>query len=118
MGCGPGFCTRELGYLVGDTGSVIGVDQSEGFIYEVNQLKDRYNLPIKGICTTFDELDLPDNSLDGVFCRWALAWIPNPEDIISKIYRWLKPGGRFVAHEYFHWMTHSTMPEYPLQGFI
>jgi len=55
---------------------------------------------------------LEPNTLDGVYCRWALAWNKNPQAIIEKITRWLKPEGKFIAQEYFHWMTHSTVPEY------
>lgn len=28
LGCGRGFCTRDLAYIVGEEGKVIGVDKS------------------------------------------------------------------------------------------
>ena len=63
-------------------------------------------LNIDGHAVDFNQMQLEDNSLDGAYCRWAMAWISNPEEIIQKVYKALKPGGRFVFHEYFHWMTH------------
>lgn len=37
LGCGPGYCTRELAYIVGTTGKVIGVDLSKSNIDHVKQ---------------------------------------------------------------------------------
>ncbi len=112
LGSGPGFCSRELAYIVGSEGTVVAVDQSQNYIKEVNHLSEKYQLPLRGVCSTFEDLELEPNTLDGVYCRWALAWNKNPQAIIEKITRWLKPGSKFIAHEYFHWMTHSTVPEY------
>ena len=58
-------------------------------------------------------MQLSINSLDGAYCRWALAWIPNPEEIIKKVVQALKPGGRFVVQEYFDWSTLQTHPSFP-----
>lgn len=113
LGCGPGFCTKELGYVVGSTGKVIGIDQSEGYIQYLNTIKKQYNLPIEAICSDFNTMDLEDESLDGVYCRWAMAWIPNVEDIIKKVYKALKPNGRVVFHEYYDWSLLQTSPEFP-----
>jgi ubiquinone/menaquinone biosynthesis C-methylase UbiE len=112
LGSGPGFCTKELALIVGKSGEVIAIDKSGIYIDFINNLKNLYGLNITAIEAEFDHMDLQDNSLDGVYCRWALAWIPNPEQVIGQIYKALKPGGRFVIHEYFNWMTHQTTPAY------
>jgi len=113
LGCGPGFCTKELGYVVGPTGKVIGVDQSAGYINFLNDIKKQYNLPIDARCEDFNSMKLEDNSLDGVYCRWAMAWIPNVEEILKKVYKALKPGGKVVFHEYYDWSLLQTSPEFP-----
>ncbi|NND24758.1 MAG: methyltransferase domain-containing protein [Flavobacteriaceae bacterium] len=110
LGCGPGFCTKELAFVVGNEGKVIGVDRSEHFIHFLNKTKDLYNLNIEAIHSDFNKLSLSDNSLDGMYCRWALAWIPNPKEILEKVKRALKPGARMVVHEYYDWSTHQTEP--------
>ena len=113
LGCGPGYCTKELAYIVGEKGKAIGVDRSDAFIKHLQQIKQSTQLSIEPYLTEFDTLLLDPNSLDGVYCRWALAWIPNPKEILSKIKDAMKPRGKIVAHEYFNFSTHQTKPERP-----
>jgi len=113
LGCGPGFCTKELAYLVGQTGKVIGVDKSENYIEHLRSITDLYHLPIEGMAADFNEMNLEDSSVDGMYCRWALAWLPKPEEVLKKVYRALKPGGKMVIHEYYDWSTHQTEPQLP-----
>jgi ubiquinone/menaquinone biosynthesis C-methylase UbiE len=113
LGCGPGFATKELAYIAGETGKVIGIDLSERYIHFLQELAKLHSLNIDARCTNFNDMKLDDNSLDGMFCRWALAWIPNPEEILDKVYQALKPGGKMVIHEYFDWSTHQTYPHKP-----
>ena len=61
------------------------------------------SLNIETQCTDFDNMKLQDDSLDGVYSRWAFAWVSNPKDIIAKLYTALKKGGVVVTHEYFDW---------------
>ncbi len=113
LGCGPGFCSKELAYIVGETGKVLGVDLDEGYIQHLTQVADLYHLNIDGICSDFDDLQLQKDSLDGMYCRWAMAWIPNPKEILKKVFDALKPGGKVVFHEYYDWSTHQTEPQLP-----
>lgn len=113
LGCGPGFCTQELGYLVGKYGKVIGVDKSDYFIKYLDEIAQFHELNIETQSCDFDEMQLAPNSLDGVYCRWALAWIPNPEEIINKVITAMKQGGRFVVQEYYDWSTFQTHPSFP-----
>lgn len=114
LGCGPGFCTKELGYVVGPKGKVIGVDKSEAFIGFLNIIKQQYNLSIDAQYADFNDMILEDNSLDGVYCRWAMAWIPNVEEVLKRVYKALKPGAKVVFHEYYDWSLLQTSPEYPM----
>ncbi len=113
LGSGPGFCTRELAYIVGQQGKVIGVDISESYIEQLKKIKNLYRLPIEPVLSDFNDLSLPHNSLDGMYCRWAIAWLPNPKDILQKVYDALKPGGKMVIHEYYDWSTHQIEPKKP-----
>lgn len=110
LGCGPGFCTKELAFLTGETGKVIGVDISQLYIDHLNKVKKLQHLNIEAICSNFNDMQLAPNSIDGMYCRWALAWIPNPKEILSKVYDALKPGAKMVIHEYYDWSTHQTEP--------
>ena len=111
LGCGPGSCSLELADIVGSQGKVIALDRSEVFIAYLNSLAIESNLPIKSIHSDFDEMLLEEGSLDGMYCRWALAWIPNPKDIIAKIVKAMSPGGKMVFHEYINWSAHQVYPK-------
>jgi ubiquinone/menaquinone biosynthesis C-methylase UbiE len=113
LGSGPGFCTQELAYIVGAKGKVIAVDLSETFIEHLHKITAIHQLPIQGIVSNFNDMKLAPNSLDGMYCRWALAWLPNPKEILQKVYEALKPGGKMVIHEYYDWTTHQTEPYKP-----
>ena len=113
LGSGPGFCTKDLAYLVGDYGQVIGIDKSKAYIDFLQATSDLHDLNIKAICADFDDMVLENESLDGAYCRWALAWIPNPEEIIEKVSNALVPGGAFVVQEYYDWSTLQTEPSQP-----
>lgn len=111
LGCGPGFCTQELAFLAGATGKVIGIDRAQNYIEHLQQTAQHQNLNIEAIHADFDAMSLTPHSLDGVYCRWALAWVPNPKQILAKVYEALKPGGTMVIQEYYDWSTHQTEPK-------
>ncbi len=111
LGSGPGFCSKELAYIAGDSGKVIAVDKSPAYIQHVKELAELHQLNIEGICADFSKMELTPNSLDGMYCRWAMAWVPNPEEILRKVLDALKPGGKMVLHEYYDWSTHQTEPK-------
>tara|TARA_Y100000590_G_scaffold440536_2_gene566043 strand:- start:2695 stop:3504 length:810 start_codon:yes stop_codon:yes gene_type:complete len=113
LGCGPGYCTEELARIVGKKGRVIGVDKSNSFISHLNQIRESSKLSIKPYLVDFNSLILDNNSLDGVYCRWALAWTSNPKEILSNVKNALKPGGRIVIQEYYQVSTLKTNPERP-----
>ena len=113
LGSGPGFCSQELAYIVGDTGKVISVDLSKAYIEHLQKITELHQLPIEGILSDFNNMELAPNSLDGMYCRWALAWLPNPKEILQKVYQALKPGAKMVIHEYYDWSTHQTEPYKP-----
>lgn len=113
LGSGPGFCTKELSYIAGQEGKVIGVDISESYIEHLKQITRLYHLNIEPVLSDFNTMELADSSLDGMYCRWALAWLPNPLEILQKVFHALKPGGKMVIHEYYDWSTHQIEPHKP-----
>ena len=113
LGSGPGFCTREMAKIVGRDGRIIAVDKSKIYLDYLNEINKTQQLNIETKHTDFDNLDLSDATLDGMYCRWALAWIPNPDEIMTKVHSAMKVGGKVVIHEYYHWMTHQINPSGP-----
>jgi ubiquinone/menaquinone biosynthesis C-methylase UbiE len=95
---GPGIVARIAGRAVGATGRVLGVDIAEQSL-EVARRK----AAAEGLGqVTFEPQDaenlaLPDNSFDKVFCSMGLMHFPSPEKALAEMYRVLKPGGKLVA---------------------
>ncbi|MFT5138427.1 MAG: ubiquinone/menaquinone biosynthesis C-methylase UbiE [Lysobacterales bacterium] len=113
LGCGPGFCTQDMAYIVGERGSIVAVDQSPAFIQFALAVNQTHALNIDYREASFDDMTLEDESLDGAFCRWALAWVPNPEEVVAKVASALRPNASFVVHEYYDWSTFQTEPHFP-----
>jgi ubiquinone/menaquinone biosynthesis C-methylase UbiE len=113
LGSGPGFCAQELAYLTGSSGKIIAIDKSPSYIDHIQKLAKLHELNIEAICTDFDSMQLIPNSLDGMYCRWALAWVPKPKEVLAKVIDALKPGGKIVIHEYYDWSSHQTEPPLP-----
>ena len=113
LGSGPGYCSVELSKIVGNTGKIICLDKSKHFIKYLNQVKKLNHLPLKPVLSNFDDFDFGFNTLHGMYCRWALAWIPNPIEILEKISKALISQGKMVIQEYYDWSTHQTKPEMP-----
>ncbi len=111
LGSGPGFCSKELAYITGAKGKVIAVDQSKHYIDFLNQIAQTHQLNIETMLSNFDDMKLTPNSLDGMYCRWALAWLSDPKKTLSKVFDALKPNGKMVIHEYYNWSTHQTEPQ-------
>ena len=113
LGSGPGYCSRDLAYMTGKAGKVLAVDKSKTYLDFLDQIAKLHQLKIETHCTDFDSLELGDIQLDGVYSRWALAWIRNPAEIVEKVVSNMVSGGAFVAHEYFHWGTFLMEPHFP-----
>jgi SAM-dependent methyltransferase len=45
--------------------------------------------------TGAEQLELPDASVDEVFCSLVLCTVDRPEDVLAEVRRVLRPGGRF-----------------------
>lgn len=110
LGSGPGFCAMELAYMVGEEGKIIAVDKSDAFIEYLNFRAKTDELNIETMCCDFRDLKLPDNSLDGIFSRWALAWIDEVDDVVEDLSKALRPGGAMVFQEYYDWRTLQCHP--------
>ena len=89
---GTGDFLPELRKLVGDRGTVLGVDFSPEMLKraaakydESLSLGDACQLPVQGGC------------IDGVTVGWGLRNVPDVDRALTEIFRVLKSGGRFVS---------------------
>ncbi|NTW70078.1 MAG: methyltransferase domain-containing protein [Chlorobiaceae bacterium] len=89
VGCGTGNLTMELSKRT--TGSVSGIDPSEGMIREASKM---YSDPR----ITFMVMDNREmtfhEEFDNIFCNSAFQWFRTPEHFLEKAYAALRPNGR------------------------
>lgn len=97
VGCGFGDTAIKLARIVGDEGSVVGIDCCDAFLDYARQ--DAKTQGIENI--RFErgdaEIALPKNEYDFVFARFGTMFFSNPVAAMRNMRLALKPGGR-MAH--------------------
>lgn len=104
LGCGPGYTTLDLARAVGTQGWVIAVDRDGE--RSLPLLKDRAEAAgfsnVETRVADLEVFDLPEDSVDGVYGRWVLMYLPEEaaEALIGRVVRWLRPGGVCALAEF------------------
>lgn len=101
-GCGPGFVTMELKDLVGESGRVISVDRTPDYLdYLREQIaaQDVRNVEVKQ--AFLEELPLESDSVDHIFIRWVLLFVPDLNPVLSEFQRVLRSGGSLMVCDYY-----------------
>lgn len=94
-GCGPGWVTIELARRVGPSGRAFGCDLNEAFLrlaggHGVDEgVADR----ISWLHVVDDRVPLDDSSVDRVFCKNVLEYVPSIDATLREFRRVLRPGG-------------------------
>ena len=100
VGCGTGTIAKGIAEIVGETGFVVGIDNTEAFIQSG---KESYG--------HISQLELihadlfqyqPTEKFDLIVSSRTLQWLSNPKDAIKKIKTLLKPGGQLSVLDYNH----------------
>ena len=104
IGCGPGYTTLDLARVVGPKGRVIGVDLDGERSLPMLKAKAA-TAGLSNIETRTCELetfDLPEESVDGVYGRWVLMYLPETtvKALIDRMAKWLRPGGACALSEF------------------
>ncbi|MBK9136226.1 MAG: class I SAM-dependent methyltransferase [Betaproteobacteria bacterium] len=94
VGCGTGLVTREALAIVGENGSVLGVDPSPGMMNEAH-LAGRAAM-VEGRA---EAIPRPDASFDFVTMGYALRHVDDVAAAFSEFRRVLRPGGRVLVLE-------------------
>lgn len=112
LGCGPGFTTLDLARLVGPTGEVIGRDLDARSLQHLEQLAAQES----HVRMRSDHADAAapieaDGGFDGIFSRWLLCWLPNPEAVLQRCAEVLLPGGKLALFDYLHYGGLELLPK-------
>jgi SAM-dependent methyltransferase len=115
VGCGPGDVSLIAAELVGETGSVLGIDQSE----EPLQMARSRAQAAALTQVSFQVGDIRhvtlDQEFDAIVGRCILAHLPEPSVVLRQLTEHLKPGGIVVFQEYdLSTRTNACYPPSPL----
>jgi trans-aconitate methyltransferase len=97
LGCGDGVLTKKLADLGCE---VVAVDSS------VPQVEAARKLGLNAFAISAEELQY-NEEFDAVFSNAVLHWIKRADVMLARVYRSLKPGGRFVAECGGHGCVHK-----------
>ncbi len=100
VGCGTGSISTDIAIIVGNSGKVIGIDNTEKFIESGKvTYKSIKNLELIH-CDIFDFV--PRQKFDLIVSARTLQWLSNPKDALLKMKSLLKPNGQISILDYNH----------------
>jgi len=100
VGCGAGDVSFLAAAIVGEAGSVVGIDRSADAIAIAGK-----RAAAAGLANVrFDRLDVadlpPEPAFDAVVGRLVLMYFPDPAAVLRPLARVVKPGGLVTFHEF------------------
>lgn len=111
IGAGPGFASVDLARLVGPTGEVYAIERSRRFLNVLAEAaRNAQHDWIKPMEADLMAGPLPVRQLDAAWCRWVACFVPDVRRLVRSVADALRPGGRFVLHEYHAYSTFGLLP--------
>jgi SAM-dependent methyltransferase len=95
-GCGVGLVTRWLAETTGRTGSVVGVDLSNGHIENAEQLNGTRDLPLRFMQGDITQTIFGAGAFDLVWTYNTINHLDEPVDAIQTLARTVVAGGKVV----------------------
>ena len=95
VGTGTGLVALAAARVIGEEGSVIGLDFSARMLESAHQQLAKTNLTnVSFVQGTAENLEFPDQHFDAVLCASALFFVPDMSRAVQEFYRVSKPGAR------------------------
>lgn len=100
VGCGTGSISKDMANLVGDSGKVFGIDNTEKFIQSG---KKSYGNTQNLYLINADLFDFETNEkFDLITSARTLQWLSNPKEALLKMKSLLRSNGRISILDYNH----------------
>lgn len=99
VGCGTGDDVLALAKIVGNTGRVVGIDNSESLIAEAKKRAEGLSLPIEFYVGDAHNLDFDDNAFDGCRADRVFQHLPDRKQSLAEMTRVARPGARIAVNE-------------------
>jgi SAM-dependent methyltransferase len=98
LAAGTGIVGFSAAGLVGERGRILVSDFSDAMVESAARHAEELGLE-NVECRVLDaeQLELSDDSIDGVVCRWGLMLIADPAAALQETRRVLRPGGRTAS---------------------
>ena len=116
LGCGPGFMLESLRRRAGEGGRVEAYDGAGHWLSLIDSRSAE--LGWENVSTAEADLrvlELEEGAYDLIFSRWVFSFLPDPEAIIARLSKALKPGGVIAIEDY----NHHGVSSYPhSDGFV
>lgn len=98
LGCGTGNPSILVSRVVGESGSVVGLDLSENMLTVARRKAGELGLSnVKFMVEDASTLPFENDSFDAVISRFCLMFLPDIPQAVNEIARVLKPGGYVAA---------------------
>ncbi len=100
LGCGIGLMSQCFALAVGDNGYVLATDISEDQLQLARSLLPKEsisNLEFRQLSAF--EIDTLNQQFDVICARFLLVHLQNPQQLIQKIKKILKPGGKLIIED-------------------
>lgn len=99
VGCGLGDDVRALARLVGASGSVIGLDNSERLLDVARRQSEGVEYPGAFVHADMHHMPFADATFDGCRAERVLIHTDQPTQAVDEMRRVVRPGGRIVVTE-------------------
>jgi arsenite methyltransferase len=100
LGSGAGNDCFVARSIVGESGSVTGLDFTDEMLEKANENNQKMGFQnVKFVKGDIEDIPLPDNTFDVVISNCVLNLVPNKTKAFSEIRRVLKPGGHFCISD-------------------
>lgn len=111
LGCGAGRDCYAIAQMVGEQGSITGVDMTDEQLAVANKHIDYHREKfgyqqantrfLKGYIEKLDELNISDNSMDLVISNCVINLSPDKYAVLKEVFRILKAGGEIYFSDVY-----------------